>query len=305
MKNTKCLVIVNGFFGDIAFSTSIARKLKQEKQYNEIDYHIGLPQMIELLNNDPNIDHVFLPTNPSPYPQIPFDANAYDKVVRIGQMHFEIPPPTQMQISAGVNAPDSEYYLYTNPEYDKIAQQILAEIRKENNKPILCVQSNWEERSFLFTKDDYVRGVDVPNLGYGGRHRNIQSIVNALSEHFSLLEVGFPSNTSQLTTTRLPNTDQKSILFECSLMKYSDAFVGAEGGLCNLAAGVGCRTIITGDFTHQLYGWNGVVKKIKQPKLGPAHYFIKKDHVELDPYLTDDGVANQIISCLSNKKIVY
>jgi hypothetical protein len=295
MKNTKCLVVVNGFFGDIAFSTSIAKKLKQENQYDMIDYHIGFPQMESLLNNDLNINTVFLPTNPTPYPQIPFDINDYDKVVQIGQMYFDIPPPTQMQISAGVRNPDSEYQLFTNYEYDQIAQQILIEMRKEYGKPVLCIQSNWEERSFLFTREEYERGVDVPNFGYGGRHRNVQSIVNELSKHFSLLEVGFPSNISQLSTVHVPTSDQKSILFECSIMKYSDAFVGAEGGLCNLAAGVGCRTIITSDFIHQLYGWNGVLRKIETPKLGPVHYFANRGHVELDPYLTDEQVAYEII----------
>lgn len=295
MRNTKCLVIVNGFFGDIAFSTSIARKLKQEKQYDIVDYLIGLPQMTELLENDSNIDRVFVSAVPSPYPQVSFDINNYDKVIQVNQMHFEIPPPTQMQISAGVSDPDSAYFLFTNPEYDEIAQEAVSQIKKEHGKPVVCVLSNWEERSFLFTQEEYARGIDIPNLGYGGKHRNVQFIVDELSKHLSLLEVGFPSNTSQLATTHLPNTSQKSLLFECSLMKHSDAFIGAEGGLCNLAAGVGCRTIITSDFTHQLYGWNGVLRKIEKPKLGPIHYFPYSKHIELDPYLTDQQVIDSIL----------
>lgn len=295
MKITKCLIVVNGFFGDIAFSTSIARKLKQEKQYDVVDYLIGLPQMVELLKNDPNIDHVFIPPIPSPYPQLSVDITTYDKVVQINQMNFEIPPPTQMQIEAGVRDPDSEYFLYTNQEYDQIAQNLVAQIKAERGKPVVCVLSNWEERSFLFTKEQYEAGIDVPNLGYGGKHRNIQYMIEELSNHLSMLEVGFPSNTPQLSTTQIPPNHQKSILFECSLMKYCDAFVGAEGGLCNLAAGVGTKTVITGDFVHQLYGWNGVLKKIDNPKLGPVHYFMNKGHVELDPYLTDEQVAYEII----------
>jgi hypothetical protein len=78
-------------------------------------------------------------------------------------------------------------------------------------------------------------------------------------------------------------------------MKFCDAFVGTEGGLCNLAAGVGTKTIITGDFVHQLYGWNGVLKKIKEPKLGPIHYFLNSNHVELNSYISDEEVIKQII----------
>lgn len=296
MKVTRCLVVVNGFFGDIAFSTSIARKIKQEKQYDAVDYLIGLPQMVELLQNDTNIDQVFLSATPSPYPQLPMDTTAYDKVIQVNQMHFQIPPPTQMQVEAGIRNPDSEYFLFTNNEYDQIAQDLIAQIKAEHGKPVVCVLSNWEERSFLFSKEQYNAGVDVPNLGYGGKHRNIQQIVEQLSEHLSLLEVGFPSNTSQLSTMQIPTNHQKSILFECSLMKYCDAFIGAEGGLCNLAAGVGCKTIITSDFVHQVYGPNGSVKKIQQPALGPAKYFPNIGHIELDPYLTDEEVAQQIIN---------
>jgi hypothetical protein len=295
MKSTKCLVVVNGFFGDIAFSTSIARKLKAERQYDYVDYLIGLPQMVELLSNDPNINKVHLPTQPSPYPSIEFDTSIYDKVIQIGQMNFDIPPPTQMQLAAGVRNPDTEYHLYTNAEYDAVAQQAIDQLKHEHGKPVLCILSNWEERSFIFTKEQYEQGIDVPNLGYGGKHRNIQHIVDNLSKHFTLLEVGFPSNTSQVSTASIPTDNQKSILFECSLMKYCDAFIGAEGGLCNLAAGVGTRTIVTSDFVHQLYGWNGVLRKIKEPKLGPVHYFPYVNHIELDPYLSDEEVAHKII----------
>ena len=50
--------------------------------------------------------------------------------------------------------------------------------------------------------------------------------------------------------------------------------IGGESGLINLAAGVkGTKTIITGDYVHQLYGWNGVMRKLKEPKLGPEFYF--------------------------------
>ncbi len=78
-------------------------------------------------------------------------------------------------------------------------------------------------------------------------------------------------------------------------MKFCDAFVGTDGGLATIAAGVGARTIITGDFNLQLYGWNGVIRKIKEPKLGPIHYFPNEGHVVLDPYLTDEEVAAHIV----------
>ena len=46
------LVVVYGFFGDIAFSTSVARKLLEEKQCDTVDYLIGLPQIKDILENE-------------------------------------------------------------------------------------------------------------------------------------------------------------------------------------------------------------------------------------------------------------
>jgi hypothetical protein len=37
-----------------------------------------------------------------------------------------------------------------------------------------------------------------------------------------------------------------------------------------------------------------VIKKIKEPKLGPIYYFKDKRHIVLDPYLTDDEVIDEI-----------
>jgi len=291
----KYLVVVHGFFGDIAFSTSVARKLLEEKQCDTVDYLIGLPQMKDILECDKNISNVFVSNPIGPNPQITFDVSKYSKIIKLGQMIFDIPPPTQMQLMAGIKNTDTEFHLNTNPSYDEIAKNLIEDLRKQHNKPVVCVMSNWEERSFLFTEEQYKKGIDVPGFGYGGKHRNIKYIIDNIIDYVFPIEVGFPSGTSQLSTVNIQSDDQKSLLFECSLMKFSDAFLGAEGGLCNLAAGVGCRTIITGDFVHQLYGYNGVIRKLKEPKLGPVHYFKNKGHVEFDPYLTDDEVAKEII----------
>ena len=129
------------------------------------------------------------------------------------------------------------------------------------------------------------------DFGYGGKHRDTNHILSFLIDKFNLIEIGFPSKTPQVSTVKITDDHQKSLLFECSLMKYCDVFLGAEGGLCNMACGVGCRTITTGDFVLQLYGWNGAIKKIKEPKLGTIYYFKDKGHVVLDPYLTDEEVA--------------
>lgn len=293
MKNNNCLVITIGYFGDIAFASSIAKKLKLENQFEKIEYLIGFPQMEALMNNNPYIDKVHVSDFPNAVPTKNIDFSKYNKVIRLSPLSFEMPPPIEFQISAGVKNPDSEYNIYTNSEYDEIAKTVIEDLRS-NGKKVIAVMANWECKTYIFTEDQYKAGIDVPNLGYGGKHRNIDYITSELEKEFNLVYVGYPQEYNQLVTSKIEDNDQKSILFECSLMKFCDAFVGTEGGLCNLAAGVGTKTIITGDFVHQLYGWNGVLKKIKEPKLGPKHYFLNSNHVELNSYISDEEVIKQI-----------
>lgn len=290
----KCLIVTYGYFGDIAFASSVAKKLVQEKQFEEVDYLIGFPQMKTVLENNPYISNVYVSDHPNPKAYSnSINYGEYQKVIELSQLSFEIAPPKEFQLRSGVLNADTEYQIYTTPEYDRIAAGIVEDLRS-NGKKVLAIMANWEPKTYCFTREQYILGIDVPSYGYGGRHRNVNHIITELKKYFNLIEVGYPNHVSQINTSVVEDNDMKSLLFECSIMKHCDAFVGTEGGLCNLAAGVGTRTVITGDFVHQLYGWNGVLKKIKEPKLGPIHYFAEGNHIELDPFLSDEEVISEI-----------
>ena len=295
MSNTNCLVVTFGFFGDIIFATSLAEKLK--KEYSTVDYLIGFPQVAQLVQNNPNIDNAFVSEYPGPKPYCSIDLTKYGKVIELGALDYQVTPCEQYQRQAGLAEVSSEYKIFTTPEYDAVAKQVIEELKATYNKPVVALMTNWQPKTYLFTPEQYEAGIDVPNLGYGGAHRDIQYIVDELQKHFTLYPIGV-GDANQQQTIHLPDDDQKSLLFEASVMKYCDAFIGTDGGLATIAAGVGTKTVITGDFNLQLYGWNGVLKKIKQPRLGPREYF-GDPHVVLDPYLTDKEVANQIIKSLS------
>lgn len=294
MNNTRCLVITYGFFGDIIFASSLAKKLKE--QYGYVDYLIGFPQVKRIIENNPFISKVFVSDPPNAIPNYNFDILSYNKVIRLKPLNYEVTPCEEYYHQAELEDSTSEYTVYTQPEFDVVAEDVILDLKNKYNKPVLAVMSNWESKTYIFTKEQYEQGIDVPNLGYGGSHRNIQLIVDKLQEHFTLYPVGV-GDLNQYNTIFIDDVNQKSLLFEASIMKYCDAFIGTEGGLCNIAAGVGTKTIITGDFVHQLYGWNGVLKKIKDPKLGPEKYFPKEfGHITLDPYITDEEVIQQIIN---------
>jgi hypothetical protein len=292
MQNTKYLIITCGFFGDIIFASSLAEKLK----CNQIDYLIGFPQMQRLIQNNPYINNVYISKYPGPHPQNDeIEYSQYDKIIRLQPLNYQVTPCEEFQQYAGIENPSPEYKIYTQPEFDKIAKEFCDDLRNTHQKPLLAVMSNWEPKTYLFTPEQYVKGIDIPPFGYGGSHRNINYIIKELTPHFTLIPVGV-GELNQLQTLNIPDEDTKSVLFEASLMKYCDAFIGTDGGLATIAAGVGTKTIITGDFNLQLYGWNGVLKKIQDPKLGPNKYFPKElGHLVLDPYLSDKEIIQEII----------
>lgn len=294
MQNTKCLIVTCGFFGDIMFASSIAEKLRS--QYQVIDYLIGFPQMHRLIQNNPYIDNVFVSDIPGPFPVSAVNESEYTKVIKLQPLNYLVTPCEEFQQQAGVDVNDisSEYTIYTSPEYDTIAEKIINDLKTKHNKPVIGIMSNWQPKTYLFTEEQYKLGIDVPNLGYGGAHRNIDKIVNELYNSFTLIPIG-AGNLNQQQTLSIRDNDMKSLLFEASLLKYCNAFVGTEGGLANLAAGVGCRTILTGDFIHQLYGWNGCIKKLEDPQLGPDKYFKSVGHIMLNPYYKDNEVIQTII----------
>lgn len=294
MQNTKCLVITCGYFGDIMFASSLASKLI--KQYEQIDYLIGFPQMKTLLENNPSIHNVFIPDIPTPHPQgYQFkEFHRYHRIIQLQPLNYHVTPCEEYQQFAGITDTTSEYKIYTLPQYDIAAKSYVDQLREEYGKPVIGIMTNWQPKTYLFTEEQYKAGIDVPNLGYGGKHRNIQYIVDELNNHCTLVPIGV-ENLSQQQTTHIGDDDVKSLTFEASLLKACDAFIGTEGGLANLAAGVGCKTILTGDFIHQLYGWNGVLKQIENPQLGPDKYFPKVGHIMINPYFNDNEVLKTII----------
>lgn len=287
------LVVCHGYLGDHLFASSLAQKLIEENQFDSIDYLVGFPQVIPLLQLNPYITNVLFDGNVTPSPTT--NTTEYKKVIRLRPLSFVEPPCIEFQKIAGVHNPTPNFTVYTDSNIDYSIKKEFAEI---GNLPIVAIMSNWAPKTYRFTKEQYAAGIDVPNKGYGGSWRDISYIVERIKENFATIEVGAPENISQFeTATRLP-LSTRSLLEEASILKHCSFFVGAEGGLANLAAGVGCKTILTSDFVHQLYGWNGVLKKIQEPKLGPRYYF-DTNHIDLDPYLSDEEVANQIINIIN------
>lgn len=294
-----CLITCHGYFGDHLFANSIAEKLITEDQFDAVDYVIGFPQVMPFFQRNPFVRNVFIfEVGPSPR-KVPNNIKEYTKHFILGPIHREIPPAMEMQLLCGVKTPSPEFKIVTNPDIDNFIREEFVEVRSQTSLPILALMNNWKPKTFLFTEEQYWEGIDVPNLGYGGSHRDTDYIISKLREIYPNVFVGVPAEVNQFDINYVETT----LDLTASILKHCDYFIGAEGGLANLAYAVGTRTILTSDFVHQLYGPNGVLQKLQEPKLGPRHYDLSQNkHVDLNPYLTDDQVANQIIDIISNKQ---
>jgi hypothetical protein len=290
---TTALVVCHGFFGDHLFASSIAKKLIEERQFDSVDFVVGFPQIVPLLELNPYISNVIFDGNVGPSPAVP--PTPYDKVIRLGTVSLVDPPTLDFQNAAGVRNPSPEFTVYTDPTIDTAIKKQFAPLR-EHNIPIVAVMENWTPKAFGYSEEEYWRGIDVPNMGYGGRYRNIDNIISNLRERFIVVPVGTPPGITQFNV----DAATRSFLEEASVLKHCDYFVGQEGGLYNLAAGVGCKTIISAEFIAQLYGPNGCIRRLPEPKLGAHWYFPNGRHSFLSPFLTDDELIRTTIDIIEN-----
>ena len=296
----KCLISPWGFVGDHLFASGVAKKLKEEKQFDIVDMACGLRQVEPLLNNNPYIDNVITTVNPSIAPLRGLHLDGWDKQFELNETLKTIPPPLQFQMECGIKNPDTKFEVYTDPKIDEQVKAIT-----KNEPYIACMEVNsWREKAYGFTLKEYLRAQDVPNLGYGGRLRNIQYIVGELSKHIKVVEVGVsPTDRSINISHNLSKgvDNFRSLLWDASLIKGAKYFIGAEGGLANVAAGVRTKTILTGEFLHQLYGYKGVCAQIENPQLGPRFYYPGDGHIDLNPYYTDEEVLEEMLKIINGE----
>jgi hypothetical protein len=288
----KCLIICHGYFGDHLFANSIAEHLLTEEQFDTVDYVIGFPQVAPFFQRNPFVNKVIM-SGVGPSPSRPSNWKDYDACFQLQPIKRELAPAIEMQLACGVKNPSSKFHIYTNKDIDSFIAEEFSSVREKTSLPILAIMNGWMEKTFLFTEEQYAQGIDVPNLGYGGSHRNTDYITEELTNIFPHVMVGAPKNVNQFDVNYSQTLD-----LTASILKQCDYFIGAEGGLANLAYAVGTPTIITSDFVHQLYGPNGVLQKLDKPQLGPCYYESFTSHIDLDPYLTDEEVVTTITNIL-------
>lgn len=283
----RILVHCHGYIGDILFASSVAERL-HAKYGNDVivDYYIPLPQPVLLLQENPYINRVYVTPD--------FDRHMYDDVKYMGVIDQGRPATVQFQEMAGITDTRIPFYVYTLPELDARAQEYLSAYRA-TAKPLVAWQLNWAERAHVFTREHYEHPEGMDALIWAGVYnppeRDVARIVAALESDMVLIPVGLSREFHQRTE---PALDHLNYARTASIIKHCDFQIGAEGGITNLSAGVGTRTIITTDFMVRLYGPHGSVKPHPTLQMGPLTYHPNGGHVHLDPFLDDDQVIDQI-----------
>ena len=300
----RIIIAPYGYLGDTIFATSVARKLKEEKQYDAVDMIIGVPQAEGLVKMNPWIDVVWTTVGMQVAPLAAelmgsdgrfasfASQRGYQRAIQLQPTTKLVPPPYQFQQECNVYNPDTHYEVFTSPVVDE-------KVLKEYEQPYVAVMhpNSWTEKAFLFTQEQYDAAVNIPYKGYGGALRNIQMIVDELAKFHRLVYVGGSSNQS----SQYANSPM-TLMRDASIIKHAQFFIGAEGGLANVAAGVGTKTALTSDYVHQLYGYKGCIQPFPEPKLGPRYYFPEAGHIDLNPYLTDAEVLSEYMHILCGEK---
>jgi hypothetical protein len=294
MKN-RVLIKTYGFIGDILFASSIAEKLKIQNPYCIVDYCIGFPQPYKLLKNNPYIDNVFLSKEKGPRVILPdnIDLSTYNQIYELPECRQDIQPTIWYQQYCGIANPTPQYEVYTDRHLDESIKYELSLLNKDNKKVIGYV-ANWKNLTISYTKEEYSSGLkNVKDIMSHSQlnTRDVDTIINKLNEDYIIIPIGYEHGVTQYHTA-LDSTS--TYTNTASILKICDLVIGQEGGLTNLAAGVGTRCIITTDFVHALYGPSGIMKKFDKVNLGPANLFPNKNHINLDPFIFDDDIIKII-----------
>lgn len=308
---TKILVRCrNIHIGDTLFASSVANKIKEMYPNSLVHFDISFLQPIELLLNNPYIDGVFYKESPN------ID---YDIVHTIMDEDVSVLNPfesavSQFQKMCNIKNYDDSFEIYTNPTLDYSIGKSINELKNigelEEDVKLVGYQVDWSRKSFLFTEEEYEQAEGgETGKGYGSGLRNIFDIINCLelSPNILLFALGLDEKISK----HFPEINSTSkFSFTASLIKNCDYVIGTEGCITNMSSAIGTNTIITTDYIHQMFGPKGICwqqhggdldnLEKRTPFLGPNMYFPNKNHIHLNPYLTDYEVGEKILEIITN-----
>jgi hypothetical protein len=243
VKVKKAAVVATGWVGDTIACSAAATTL-YDNGY-KVSFYVRWPQLKSILDNDKRFETIVFGQLLTCRIKRPLFPSKYDLIVDEPKgWSYEEPFTAEIRRLAGFVG-GSEYSLFLSPS------QIALHISK-GSRPVISI-----------ARDIYKRA-------YG---RNIPELIESLSLFAEICWVGLsPEKNSK-------RGKSNSLVEDASKIYNSDLFVGVEGGLLWLAAGLGTRCVY---FTEHILE---VAKKCKRGDpfavLGSKNIFPNSGHIDL------------------------
>lgn len=286
------LIETTGWIGDILFSLSLADKLKKEQDIGRLDYLIDKPQPYILVKNNKYIDNVYLNS-------IENKIN-YDVIYKLPVIESKEELPTiQYQKYCNIKNLDSAFYVDVPEDFNIKAKELLSSYKK-----VITVQGDWGYRFWDITNQESINkkfdqtGVFsyYKTLRPGNIVEVIKKIESRLNNQYQIFIINpWSGDPKYNLDPRGYSNDSEHYTTCAAIIKNSCAFLGAEGGLTNLSAALGVKTIYTTCHMHRMFGSNGVMSQSNDIQLGPQKLFPNRGHVAISPYATLDEVVETIV----------
>jgi len=255
-KVKKAAVVATGWLGDTIACSAAATSL-HDNGY-KVSFYVRWPQLKSILDNDKRFETIVFGKLLTYKIKRPLFPSRYDVIVSEPKgWSYEEPFTTEIRRLAGFVG-GSEYSLFLSPE------QIALHMSK-GSRPVITI-----------ARDIYKRS----------NGRNISELIESLSLFSEICWVGLsPEKNSK-------QGKNNSLVEDASKIYNSELFVGVEGGLLWLAAGLGKRCVY---FTEHILE---VAKKCKRGDpfsvLGCKNHFPNSGHIAL-PVNCENGYAVDVI----------
>ena len=250
-------VIATGWVGDTIACTAAATSLSEAGC--QVTFFIRWPQLKEVLQNDVRFTvrvywHLKIIRLIKPFLHMWFDQVVWEP----SKWSYNEPFTSEIRRLAGCE-PHPEYELFLSSE--KISHQ------HRNARPIIAV------------------GRDLYKRAYG---RNVDEFIAMLSEDAEIIWVGLDAHKNS------KHGKNQSLLKQAKEIASCDLFIGPEGGLLWLAAGVGLPC---------LYFTENIIEVAKQNRLANLDHILgSKNHfpnqnqnIALPPYCDNEHVITEVL----------
>lgn len=249
----RAAVVATGWLGDSIACTAAAASLF-EKGF-DVTFYTKWQQLKPILDNDKRFKTVVYGKFISPKLTRPFFASRFDLIVREPKgWSYEEPFTSEIRRMAGCQP---------IPEYELQLTQSQIELSPPNTVPTISI-----------SRDLYKRA-------YG---RNIEELTNLLSSVAKITWVGLDPKANS------KKGQNKDLVSDAAKIYQSDLFIGPEGGLLWLAAGLGKTCVYFSEHIEEIC--KNIHKGNPRIALGSKNHFPNKHHVCLPTNCSNQHVKD-------------